>query len=114
MIKIRQLVKKYKQNGGIDLKSKEKRPKDWSPDERVSALIETGDTSSEDSASRCCRMRIFFRHLDQWKKDAGTDLSSILEKICTYLCAECSQKRAADLMISFAGQEIYNRIAAIK
>jgi len=37
-------LREYKQNGRINLNSKEKRSKDWTAEERVSALIETGST----------------------------------------------------------------------
>lgn len=73
-------VRQYKQNGGIALKSKEKRPKDWSSEERISALIETGSMSSEERATWCRRKGIFPHHLDQWKKDAVSGLSSTSEK----------------------------------
>lgn len=73
-------LRQYKQNGGIDLKSKEKRPKDWGPKERVAALIETGGMSSEERTSWCRKNGIFPHHLDQWKKDAISGISNIHEK----------------------------------
>ncbi len=41
-------LREYKQNGSINLNPKEKRPKDWTAEERLSALIETGLMSVED------------------------------------------------------------------
>ncbi|MCP4551298.1 MAG: hypothetical protein GY834_04505, partial [Bacteroidetes bacterium] len=35
-------LREYKYNGNINLNSKEKRPKDWTAEERMTALIETG------------------------------------------------------------------------
>lgn len=45
-------LKEYKQNGNINLNFKEKRPKDWTAEERMAALMETGSMSAEDRAAR--------------------------------------------------------------
>ncbi len=63
-------LREYKQTGNINLNSKEKRPKDWSATERLSALIETGAMSVEGLTSWCRKKGIFIHHLEQWKKDA--------------------------------------------
>lgn len=67
---IRNWLKQYRDNGNIDLKSKEKRPKDWTPEERITALITTGGMAPEECASWCRKNGIFPHHLEQWKKDA--------------------------------------------
>ena len=63
-------LKQYKQNGNINLNSREKRPRDWTAEERISALIETGFMTAEECTAWCRKNGIFIHHLDQWKKDA--------------------------------------------
>jgi len=63
-------LKEYKQNGSIKLNSKEKRPKDWTVEERMSALLETGAMTVEARTAWCRKKGIFIHNLDQWKKDA--------------------------------------------
>lgn len=67
---IRNWLKQYRTNGNINLKSKEKRPRDWTSEERITALIKTGSMSPEECASWCRKNGIFPHHLEQWKKDA--------------------------------------------
>ena len=63
-------LKAYKQNGNINLNSKEKRPKDWIAEERMAALMATGTMSSEERTVWCRKKGIFTHNLDKWKKDA--------------------------------------------
>jgi len=63
-------LKKYKKDGNIILSKKEKRPQDWSAEERIGALIKTGSMSDEECISWCRGKGIFGHHLEQWKKDA--------------------------------------------
>ncbi len=63
-------LKEYKQNGNINLKQKEKRPKDWTAEEHMSALIETVSMNANDCAAWCRKKGIFSHNLDQWKNDA--------------------------------------------
>jgi len=63
-------LKEHKQNGNIKLESKEKRPKDWTAEERISAIIKTGVMVTEERTSWCRKKGIFIHNLDQWKKDA--------------------------------------------
>lgn len=60
----------YKQNGSMNLNSQEKRPRDWTAEERISALIETGSMAAEERTAWCRKNGIFTHNLDQWKKDA--------------------------------------------
>ncbi len=46
-------LRQYKKDGNINLKSKAKRPKDWTSEQRISALIETGSMTSEDCVAWC-------------------------------------------------------------
>ena len=61
-------LKEYKQNGNVNLNSKEKRPSDWTVEERMSALLETGAMSVEARTAWCRKKGIFIHNLDQWKK----------------------------------------------
>ncbi|MDA3787568.1 MAG: transposase [Desulfobacula sp.] len=63
-------LKEHKRNGNIKLKSKEKRPKDWTAEERISGIIKTGCMNAEDRTAWCRKNGIFIHNLDQWKKDA--------------------------------------------
>ena len=63
-------LREYRQNGNIKLNSKEKRPKDWTAEERMAALMKTGSMSTGDRAAWCRKKGIFTHNLDQWKKDA--------------------------------------------
>lgn len=81
-------LREYKQNGNIKLNSKEKRPKDWTAAERMTALIKTGSMSTENCAAWCRKRGIFTHNLDKWKKDAISAMSlrpdknqSVKEKI---------------------------------
>jgi len=69
-------LRQYKQNGNINLKKKEKRPKDWNFEDRMSALIETGSMTTEDRTSWCRNKGIFPHHLEQWKKDAISGMAA--------------------------------------
>ncbi len=70
-------LKEHKQNGSVKLKSKEKRPKDWTAEERISAIIKAGCMNDEDRTAWCRKNGIFIHHLDQWKKDA---ISAVIPK----------------------------------
>ncbi len=63
-------LKEYKQKGSIKLNTKEKRPKDWTAEERISSLIETGLMTVEKRTAWCRKNGIFIHNLEQWKKDA--------------------------------------------
>ena len=69
-------LRQYRQNGSINLKSKEKRPKDWTSEGRITALITTGSMSPEECASWCRKKGIFPHHLEQWKKDAISGMAA--------------------------------------
>lgn len=69
-------LKSYKHKGGTSLKSNEKRPKDWSAEERISALIETGTMTSEALATWCRKKGIFPHNLEQWRADAISGMTT--------------------------------------
>ena len=68
-------LKHYRKDGNIQLTQKEKRPQDWTADERINALMETGAMAEEERIAWCRKRGVFTHHLEQWKKDAVTSLS---------------------------------------
>jgi transposase-like protein len=65
-----------KKSGESPLSEQEKRPKDWSAEERVLAVIETASLDEEQKNIWCRTHGVYKHHLEQWKKDAvsGTAL----------------------------------------
>jgi transposase len=63
-------VKQYRKDGNITLSNKERRPQDWTSEERISALIEAGSMLDEKRVSWCRKRGLFGHHLEQWKEDA--------------------------------------------
>jgi len=117
-------LREYKQNGNINLNSKEKRPKDWTAEQRMSALIETGAMTDEDRTAWCRKNGIFPHNLDQWKKDAvsamnpkatrkQTEKEKALKKEISSLKKDLSRKdkalaeTAALLVLKKKAQEIW-------
>lgn len=117
-------LREYKQNGITNLNSKEKRPKDWTAKERMSALIETGSMSDKDRTTWCRKKGIFVHNLDQWKKDAlsamvpaskkkQTETEKSLKKEIISLKKDLSRKEkalaetAALLVLKKKAQEIW-------
>jgi len=62
-------LKNHKKNGTENLTDKEKRPQDWSVEQRLNALMETGAMPEGERVSWCRKKGIFSHHLEQWKKD---------------------------------------------
>ena len=62
-------LKNYKKEETTTLIKKEKRPQDWTAEERVNALMETGNLAEKDRVSWCRTKGLFIHHLDHWKKD---------------------------------------------
>ncbi len=62
-------LKKHKKGGSKNLTEKEKRPQDWTAEERLNALIETGAMPEAERVSWCRKRGVFSHHLEQWKKD---------------------------------------------
>jgi len=73
-------LRQYKESGNTTLKLKAKRPKDWSSEQRISALIETGTMNSEECVAWCRKNGIFCHHLEQWRKDAVSGISNTADK----------------------------------
>jgi len=70
-------LREHKQNRNTNLKSKEKRPSDWTAEERISGIIKTGGMVDEERTAWCRKKGIFIHNLDQWRKDA---VSAIIQK----------------------------------
>jgi transposase len=62
-------LKHYKKGGNMNLTQKERRPQDWTAEERINALMATGAMSEGDRVSWCRKRGVFAHHLEQWKKD---------------------------------------------
>ena len=73
-------LREYKESGNTTLKSKDKRPKDWTSEDRISALIETGSMTSEECVAWCRKKGIFQHHLEQWRQDAISGMSNTADK----------------------------------
>lgn len=63
-------LKHYKKDGNNNLIQKERRPQDWTAEERINALMATGAMPEGDRVSWCRKRGVFVHHLEQWKKDA--------------------------------------------
>jgi len=66
---LRNWLKQYRNSGTVPLKKKEKRPQDWTAEERLAALIETGSLTDEERVAWCRKHGLFAHHLEQWKVD---------------------------------------------
>lgn len=73
-------LRQHKRNGSTIVKSEEKSPNDWTPEERISAIIETGSMTPEERTAWCRKNGLFPHHLEQWKKDAMLGLSDRHDK----------------------------------
>ena len=62
-------LKNHKKDGNKNLTGKEKRPQDWTVEQRLNALMETGAMPEGERASWCRKRGVFSHHLEQWKKD---------------------------------------------
>ena len=54
--------------------------KDWSSEQRISALVETGSMTSEECVAWCRKKGIFPHHVEQWRKDAICGMSNTTDK----------------------------------
>lgn len=67
---LRNWLKQYRGSGAVQVKNNEKRPQDWTAEERLAALIETGLLTAEERVAWCRKHGLFAHHLAQWKADA--------------------------------------------
>lgn len=69
-------LRQYRQSGDLPVPTKEKRPNDWSAEERLNALIESAALGQEEKATWCRQKGLHSHHLDQWRKDMVTGKST--------------------------------------
>lgn len=63
-------IREYRAGGAKNVDRNEKRPQDWTAEERFQALIETEQLSDENIGSWCRRHGLHTHHLKQWRDDA--------------------------------------------
>jgi transposase len=64
-------LKEYRAGGDMPMgRKKEKRPQDWSGQERLNALLETAGMSEEQLGGWCRRHGLHTHHLEKWKEEA--------------------------------------------
>jgi transposase-like protein len=63
-------LRDYRHAGGRPESNREKRPQDWSAEERFAALLETGQLAEEERVGWCRRHGLHSHHLAQWKAAA--------------------------------------------
>jgi transposase-like protein len=59
----------YRQSGELPVANQEKRPRDWSAEERFNALVEVATLEQAEKAAWCRQRGLHSHHLDQWHKD---------------------------------------------
>ena len=62
-------LKNHKKDGKENLTDKEKRPQDWTTEQRLNALMETGAMPEGKRICWCRKRGVFSHHLEQWRKD---------------------------------------------
>jgi len=55
---------------------KEKRPQDWSPEEKLAMIIRCGGLSEEDANKLCREQGLYTHHIQQWKEEFVGGVSS--------------------------------------
>lgn len=63
-------LRAYRKNGAKNMPQKEKRPRDWTAEERFAALMETARMPKEELGAWCRRHGLHSHHLEQWKQEA--------------------------------------------
>ncbi len=63
-------LRDYRHAGGQPVTNREKRPQDWSAEERFAALLETSQLEEEERVGWCRRHGLHSHHLAQWKAAA--------------------------------------------
>jgi transposase len=62
-------LRQYRQSGDLPVPTREKRPQDWSAEERLNALIESTHMGQEEKAAWCRQKGLYSHHLEQWRED---------------------------------------------
>lgn len=66
-------VRIAKTSGEPSMAKKEKRPKDWTREERLNALLEAAKLSEEELGAWCRKKGLHTHHLDQWRKELSQE-----------------------------------------
>ncbi len=69
-------LRDYRNAGGGPMSNREKRPQDWSAEERFAALLETSQLEEEERSAWCRRHGLHSHHLAQWKAAAMAGTSA--------------------------------------
>ena len=67
---VQQWARKARARGGVVVAQDEKRPRDWSAEERFAALVETHGMGEEELGAWCRRHGLHSHELAQWRRDA--------------------------------------------
>ena len=62
-------LRQYRQSTDQPVPTKEKRPQDWSAEERLNALIESANMGAQEKAAWCRQKGLYSHHLEQWRKE---------------------------------------------
>ncbi|VVS95535.1 transposase [Desulfoluna spongiiphila] len=73
---LRRWLKEYREPGALNVRKQEKRPQDWTAEERISALIETGNMSAEERGTWLRKHGLHTHHLEKWKTEAIKGVST--------------------------------------
>lgn len=65
-------LRQYRLSGAKQVKEVEKRPQDWTAEERFSAVLETHGMSEQELGSWCRQHGLHTHQLEQWRRDAMT------------------------------------------
>ena len=88
-------LKHYRKDRKMNLTDIEKRPQDWTGEERLNALITTGNMSEVERVAWCRKEGLFTHHLDQWKNDATSLLTSANDRSKSKDSKRLKQENAA-------------------
>ena len=78
----------------------EKRPEDWTKDERFHAIVACHDLSEEQASAYCRAQGIYVHHIDQWKLDflgGGGAVESVPSQLKVRQLSQQNQKLKRDL-----------------
>jgi len=64
------------ESASLSLMSKEKRPQDWSPEEKLNLIISCGSLDDDAISALCREKGIYPHHIKQWKLDFVSGASS--------------------------------------
>ncbi len=72
---IQRWLRLHREYGVMNVPKNEKRPQDWTAEERFAALMETCQMTDDEKAAWCRKNGLHTHHIEQWKKDAVTGTS---------------------------------------